>query len=134
MKLTNLIPMLNVSNINHSLTFYDKALGFEVVSDPAAVDEWKWATIRSGDTELMLSESEGCPTMPQNLNPHERVDWPAIYYFYPDDVEQLHRHVLDAGYSPTPLETTFYGMKEFSLQDPDGHVLSFGQDAEASAS
>ena len=32
------------------------------------------------------------------------------------------------GYQPTPLQVTIYGMREFSLTDPDGHMLSFGQD------
>jgi hypothetical protein len=26
------------------------------------------------------------------------------------------------------LSTTFYGMKEFRLEDPDGYELCFGQD------
>ena len=127
MKLKQLIPMLNVSNLEQSLNFYSTALGFEVVSDPKAVKEWRWATIRSGDTELMLSESEGEPNLTQGINPHQVVDWPCIFYFYPDNVEQLYQHVVDNGFKPTALETTLYDMKEFSLQDPDGHMLSFGQ-------
>ena len=129
MKLTNLIPMLNVSNIEASLDFYQKALGFNVVSDPAAVSEWRWATIRSGNTELMLSESRQQPVESKIDDPHQNTDWPAIFYFYPDDVVTLYSHVIAQGYEPTPLKVTHYGMREFSLIDPDGHVLSCGQDA-----
>ncbi len=129
MRLENLIPMLNVSNIETSLDFYQRALGFEVVSDPEAVKEWRWATIRSGDTELMLSETQCDLGLDQGVDPHEATSWPAIFYFYPDDVAALHAHVNRQGFSPTPLGVTFYGMREFSLQDPDGHLLSFGQDA-----
>lgn len=128
MKLKRLIPMLNITDIEKSLSFYSTALGFEVISDPDTIKAWRWATLRSGDTELMLSESEDAPNLKQNIDPHQIVDWPCIFYFYPDDVEQLYQHVVDSGFKPTPLETTFYGMKEFSLQDPDGHMLSFGQD------
>ena len=46
---------MNISNIEQSLAFYSAALGFEAVSDPAAVQEWRWATIRSGDTEPINS-------------------------------------------------------------------------------
>ena len=130
MKLTNLIPMLKVSNIENSLEFYQKALGFNVVSDPAAVREWRWATIRSGNTELMLSEARHQPPESKIDDPHVDTDWPAIFYFYPDDVVSLYTHVIAQGYQPTPLEVTVYGMREFSLIDPDGHVLSCGQDAE----
>lgn len=129
MKLRQLIPMLNVSDIQKSLTFYAEAFGFEIVSDPSVVSEWKWATIRSGNTELMLSESDGNPHLRQGVEPQKYFDWPCIFYFYPDNVEKFHAHLVEKGFNPTPMETTFYGMKEFSIQDPDGHMLSFGQDS-----
>ena len=120
--------MLNVTDIHKSVQFYQTGFGFDVVSDPEYIDEWRWATIKSGDVELMLSESEGNPGLSQGINPHENVDWPCIYYFYPDNVEVLYQHIIQQGFKPTQLETTFYGMQEFSIQDPDGHILSFGQD------
>lgn len=132
MKLKHLVPMLNVSDIDASLEFYGDGLGFEVVSDPAAVSEWRWATIRSGYTELMLSESRREPGPRLVEDPHENTDWPVIFYFYPDDVLRLYSHVITAGFKPTALRVTDYGMREFSLIDPDGHVLSFGQNAESS--
>ena len=48
--------MLNVSNLEASLAFYESALNFEVVSAKEALTEWRWGTIRSGDTELMPGE------------------------------------------------------------------------------
>lgn len=133
MTLRTLIPMLNVSDIERSLTFYKDALGFAVVSDPTAVTEWRWCTIRSGGCELMLSESRTDAAPPGPINPHEDTTWPAIYYFYPDDIRALYTKVRKQGFQTTPLETTFYGMTEFSMQDPDGHLLSFGQDLEQQA-
>ena len=67
------------------------------------------------------------------LNRHEKIVWPTIFYFYPDDIEALYSHMADKGFSVTPLEITFYGMKEFSVQDPDGHLLSFGEDVDETA-
>ena len=129
MKLKHLVPMLNVSNIDDSLDFYQQACGFEVVSDPAAVRQWRWASIRSGYTELMLSESGQAAVETNISDPHVERDWRSIFYFYPDDVVGLYAHVIAQGFKPTPLVVTTYGMREFSLIDPDGHVLSFGQDS-----
>ena len=129
MKLKHLVPMLNVSNIDDSLDFYQQACGFEVVSDPAAVRDWRWASIRSGYTELMLSESGQAAVETKISDPHVDSNWPAIFYFYPDDVVGLYAYVIAQGFKPTPLVVTTYGMREFSLIDPDGHVLSFGQDS-----
>ncbi|MEO1210997.1 MAG: VOC family protein [Cyanobacteria bacterium J06638_20] len=129
MKLNKLIPMLNVSNLEASLEFYKTALNFELVSSENDLKEWRWGTIRSGETELMLSETDTDLGLKKGIAPCHDTSWPTIFYFYPDDVEALYQHVTRCGYNVTPLETTFYGMKEFSLQDPDGHMLTLGQDA-----
>lgn len=131
MTLQNLIPMLNVSDIEASLEFYRGALGFKVVSDPEAVKRWRWAAIRSGRTELMLSQTESGPGLADCADPQVSTAWPVIFYFYPDDVARLHAKLIASGFEPTPLQDTIYGMREFSLRDPDGHMLSFGQDADA---
>ena len=133
MKLFKLTPMLNISDIEASLDFYRRALDFEVVSPLDLVKEWRWATIRSGDIELMLSETESPPELAKNIDPQHTTSWPTIFYFYPDNVVALHQRVADAGFNPGPVEVTCYGMREFSVQDPDGHCLSFGEDADAPA-
>jgi uncharacterized glyoxalase superfamily protein PhnB len=131
MTLKNLIPMLNVSDIEASVEFYCEAFGFEVVSDPEAIKHWRWATIRSGGTELMLSQTESGPGLDECADPQVSTGWPSIFYFYPDDVARLYAEIIARGFEPTPLQDTIYGMREFSLRDPDGHMLSFGQDADA---
>jgi len=130
MALTNMIPMLNVSDIQASLAFYREALDFRVVSNPAAVLDWRWATIRSGWTEIMLTQTATPPQPIADIDPHANTAWPAIFYFYPDDVARLYAQVIARGFKPTALKVTVYGMREFSLADPDGHWLSFGQDEE----
>ncbi len=130
MKLTKLIPMLNVSNLEASLDFYQRSLNFQVVSPKEALEEWRWGVIRSGDTELMLSETQTDLGLTRNIDPEHDTSWPTIFYFYPDDIESLYEHVTRSGFKATPLVVTFYGMKEFSLQDPDGHLLTFGQDVD----
>ena len=76
----------------------------------------------------MLSQTESPPEPTAVVDPHTNTTWPVIFYFYPDDVARLYAQVVARGYRPTPLKVTIYGMREFSLTDPDGHMLSFGQD------
>lgn len=121
MKLNALHPMLSVADINNSLEFYERALGFERLNTDKELEEWKWAHIKSGNVALMLSQS-GSPVHPEGEH-----DFNVLFYFYPDDVEALHAKLSEAGFPVTELTVTFYGMKEFLLKDPDGHLLSFGQ-------
>lgn len=133
MTLQNLVTVLNVSDIESGLEFYRDALDFKLVSDSAAVKRWRWATIRSARTELMLSQTDSPPPGGEPIDPHSSSAWPCIFYFYPDDVARLYAQVIARGYRPTPMIDTRYSMREFSLQDPDGHLLSFGQDARQAA-
>jgi uncharacterized glyoxalase superfamily protein PhnB len=127
MRIERLTPMLNVADIRRSLDFYREAVGFELASSQEAVEQWRWAYLRSGSCELMLSESGGPPDQLVHIDPSRDEGWPAIYYFYPEDVVALHTEIRGKGFQASDLRVTFYGMKEFELRDPDGHILWFGQ-------
>jgi hypothetical protein len=79
MRIKRLTPMLNVSNIERSVVFYQQLAGFELVSPRETVDQWRWAWIKSGDGELMLSESGGPATRVDQIDPSQAEGWPAIY-------------------------------------------------------
>ncbi len=124
MKLTNLVPMLPVTDIHKSIAFYEQALGFTV--QDKYVDEhghWRWCYMRSGDVELMLTLRGG-----EIDRAYQRQARGAIiFYFYPDDVAALHAALREKRHPVGDLRVTFYQMKEFELKDPDGHTLWFGQ-------
>ena len=114
MKMTRVVPMLPVRSMPASVEFYRK-LGFEVEQRN---DQWRWARLTSGDCSLMVDESINvAPTAPRQ----------SVLYLYPDDIAAYHRQVRANGVAVPDLETTFYGMTEFRLDDPDGNRLWIGQ-------
>ena len=127
MRIMRLTPMLNVSDLERSLEFYQKLAGFELASPREAINEWRWAWIKSGQCELMLSEAGGPAHRAEQIDPSRDEGWPAIYYFYPEDVVALHTEVQRRAIPASDLRVTFYGMQEFEVRDPDGHILWFGQ-------
>lgn len=123
------IPMLNVANLQRSLDFYRQVVGFEPDVAPDIIEQWKWASIQAGGAQLMVCEAGGPPQPePGSDSDPTHPRWPTIFYFYAENVEALYQHVKGLGYEVTPLEIKDYQMKEFSLRDPDGHLLSFGQE------
>lgn len=125
------VPMLNCTDIQRSRAFYE-TLGFRLTSPEANFTEWNWGYFKDpSGAELMLMNC-GQPPFPPGERPAD--PWagpiPSVMYCYPDDVVALHAEVTEAGLAPDDLCVTFYGMKEFSLMDPDGHRLSFGQDTD----
>lgn len=114
MSLRRLVPMQPVGSLSVSVAFYEK-LGF-VVEDRH--DGWGWAMLRCGDCRIMLDQS---------INQHAGAPRSAVLYFYPDDLVAFHRRAIASGLAVPPLETTFYGVTEFRLEDPDGNRLWIGQ-------
>ena len=114
MRMTRLIPMLPVSNMPASVAFYEK-LGFSVEKRN---DEWRWAMLCYSECRLMVDES---------INVHPPLPRAAVLYLYPDDIAGYHRQLRASGVELPDLETSFYGMTEFRMQDPDGNRLWIGQ-------
>lgn len=109
-----LIPMLPVGHMPDSVDFYQK-LGFSV---ERRNDEWRWAMLRFGECRLMVDQS---------INLHPGIPRTAVLYLYPDDVVGYHRQLRAQGLVIPELETSFYGMREFRMQDPDGNRLWIGE-------
>ena len=49
-------------------------------------------------------------------------------YFWPDDVDALHAELDNRGATiiQRPSDQP-YGLREFRVEDPDGHILAFGK-------
>ena len=118
MRLTGSVPIINCSDIERSLSFYQQALQFVVLSKRSGDAGLEWAYLQSGDTLLMLEA--GNVSGSNDTNTFNRL------YFYTDDVEAM-RHLLHAkGFDVSPLRNTAY-MQEFDIVDPDGNRLTIGQ-------
>lgn len=124
MQLKSLVPMLSVVDVEKTLRFYQETLRFEVVERLEHDRLVQWASVKSGDTELMFTRCE----VAQSVLPFSTKE-SLVLYFYPDDVEALHRDLKAGNYPVGDLRVTCYGMKECVVIDPDGYQLWFGQAA-----
>ena len=114
MKMDRLIPMLPVKSMAASIEFYQK-LGFSV---ERRNDHWGWAMLCFDECRLMVDQS---------INMHRNGPRQSVLYLYPASIAEYHQQVRMQGLSVPDLDTTFYGMTEFRLDDPDGNRLWIGQ-------
>lgn len=114
-----LVPMLRVANVSRSIAFYE-SLGFTLRSVEGEPEPF-WANVcASGDTaaaELMLSRE--APSGPPRG---------VVLYYYVADVRGLREMLFDLQLNPSELMFPSYATAgEFTITDPDGHLLMVGQ-------
>jgi catechol 2,3-dioxygenase-like lactoylglutathione lyase family enzyme len=127
-----LVPELSVTDLQTSLDFYTRLLGFEIVFDRP---ETRFAYLQLGEAQLMLdqiAQGVGWQTGAVLERPFGRGINLQIEVA---DVEPMLARLAEADY---PLfvqpEENWYrtgevlsGVREFLVQDPDGYVLRFSQ-------
>jgi uncharacterized glyoxalase superfamily protein PhnB len=104
-------PILRVSNIEASLEYYKRALGFAL--------EWRdgpFGSIRRGNASLMLCEGD--------QGQGRTWVWLAV-----GDADAVHEELQTRGATIRHPPTNYpWGSRELQVSDPDGHVLRLGSD------
>jgi len=113
------MPVLPCLDVEAQASFYIDKLGFKLAN------HWK----PEGEAMAFAIVSFGTITLALQHTPDFKSfnGWSA--YLYVDDVKAL---AAIAGARGVDIQTsphqTFYGMLEFDLKDPEGHLIAFGQD------
>src|SRR6185369_2332585 len=121
MKLTNLSPMLCTEDLQGSVDFYTKVLGFTAVE---VRDDWGWASLSKDDLWLMLAR-------PNEHEKYDKIGFTGSFYFNTDEVDALWSELKDKARVCYGIEDFFYGMREFAIYDNNGYLLQFGQEIDA---
>lgn len=126
-----IIPILNVSNIQESFAWFEK-LGWK--------KGWDWGDppdfggVSSGECWIFLSENSqggrgrGSSTMTFGRDGDETADKGVWLSILVDDVENIHQHCLEHGIEVTwPPTDMPWHLREMHVRHPDGHVFRIGQ-------
>ncbi len=126
---------LMVGNVNETLDFYEKVLGFSLVMG-VPEDSQQIVTARAGDTplgfaiikrdevELMLqSQKSLAGELPEFRK--RPVGGAVTLYIQVANARELYERIKGQVTILKDLHTTFYGAEEFYLRDGNGYVLTF---------
>ena len=114
-----------VDDVDESIAFYTKLLGFEVLTNFAPA----FADVQRGNLRLLLAgptSSAGRP-MPDGTKP-ESGGWNRIHFIV-DDLDAEVAHLRDAGVRFRNDIVEGPGGKQILLQDPSGNVVELFQPA-----
>ena len=116
-KITKMSPQFLVTDIEHSIDFYTKKLGFDL----AFRYEDFYAGIIKDSYSIHLKS--GKPSMEERKSKRENDDLDIV--FSVEAVEDLYEEFVNKSVEIIqPLCDRPYG-KEFYIADPDGYILAF---------
>jgi catechol 2,3-dioxygenase-like lactoylglutathione lyase family enzyme len=123
--LHSLTASFTTPDLPRNLAFYRDQLGFVVTSEMEANGRLAWVELSHGEIRLMLLAAEDPPA------PGTRYDAAGvIFYFGIEGVAVTRAALAQAGFDVSPVEVTFYGMRECYLKDPDGRQLTLAEPSE----
>lgn len=125
-----------VRDVKQSVQFYTEVLGFslamavpesqDVILDTMENKNIVYALIQHGNTHIMFQEES---TFKQDL---PTLSWSDIgatvaFYFEVQDIKKVYQSIQEKNPILKEMYTTWYGMNEFYIADPDGYILGFAE-------
>jgi uncharacterized glyoxalase superfamily protein PhnB len=126
MNVRRITPVLLVKEIEPIVPFWVDRLGFAKTIEVPDGNKIGFVTFQKGAAEVMYQtyasvEKDAPPSMTA-----ESRKGPTYLYVEVDDFEAVLAVMKDVKIV-MPVRTAFYGMKEFGVQDPGGHFVTFAQ-------
>ncbi len=134
---TSLTPNLMVNDIHETVAFYCDVLGFSLrMAVPEDKSEFPnklkqgvhyiYAQLVYGDVEIMIQTRD---SLAEDLPVMAGLETGASISFYGkvDNINQLFDNLKDKTDIVKAIETSWYGMREFYVRDPNGYILGFAE-------
>ncbi|PYT94126.1 MAG: hypothetical protein DMG36_06315 [Acidobacteria bacterium] len=126
MNVKRITPVLLVKEIEPLLPFWVDRLGFAKTIEVPEGNKLGFATFQKGSVEVMYQTYSSVEKdAPAGMSAEARKG-PTYLYMEVDNLDAVLAAMKDAK-MVMPLRTAFYGMKEFAVQDPGGHFITFAQ-------
>jgi len=118
-KVTSLVPMVHVADVQRSVDFH-KLMGMEARGSLRnSSGELQWVHLTCEQAEVMFTRADEPVIASQQA---------VLFYLYSPDLVALRDHLLANGVTVSAITYPEYMLKgEIRVDDPDGYVLLIGQ-------
>jgi len=121
-----LTPNLLVASVERSLAFYVDTLGFERGLTVPEQSPFVFASVTGGPIEIFFNDAATAVKEYPAFS-GKPLGATGTLFIELEGVDALHDRLKSSVKIVIPLETKFYGMREFAIEDPDGYVITFTQ-------
>lgn len=121
---TSLTPNLVVRDIAASTAFYRDVLGFSVKQTVPDEAPFVFVWLERGGIGVFLNDRR---TVEAHLPVAARNIGGSGMFIVVEGLDELHDAVSQKTALAMPMTKQFYGMREFAVADPDGHIVTFAE-------
>jgi uncharacterized glyoxalase superfamily protein PhnB len=130
MNVKKITPVLLVDAIEPILPFWIDRLGFTKAMEVPDDNKLGFVDFQKGSVEVMYQTYASVEKdAPPDMSAAARKG-PTYLYLEVDNLDAVLDAMKDVR-KVMPERTAFYGMREFAVQDPAGHFITFAQQAPA---
>ena len=130
MNVKRITPVLLVQDIEPLLPFWIDRLGFSKTMEVPDGDKLVFIAFQKGAAEVMYQTYESVEKDAPPVMAAEARKGPTYLYVEVDDLDKVLGSMNEVK-KVMPERLAFYGMREFAVQDPAGHFITFAQQATA---
>ena len=125
MTFADVTPNLVTANLDRSVAFYRDVLGFALITTVPEQAPFVFAWLQRDTVSVFLNTEASA-----EIKTQAGTNMLFITLEAPDrgsGVDGLFASVKDRAPVIMPLTDQFYGMREFTIKDPDGYIITFAQ-------
>jgi len=119
-------PNLLVRDIEASTRFYRDVLGFGVNATVPDAAPFVFVWLTRDDVGVFLNDPKAVSEDFPGAASRE-PGGTCTMFFIVEGVDDYYEQVRGKAKVVMPIKTQFYGMREFAVEDPDGHIITFAQ-------
>jgi uncharacterized glyoxalase superfamily protein PhnB len=125
LEVKRITPVLFVKKIEDVLHFWVERLGFAKTIEVPDGGRLGFVSLQKGSTEVMYQTYASTDNLDPTMSEVARRGLTFLYVEV-DDLDAVIAAMEDIA-MVKPVDTTFYGMREFTVQEPGGHYVTFAQ-------
>jgi lactoylglutathione lyase len=124
--LKKLTPNLMVEHVNDTVAFYKDVLGFTLLASVPEEGEFNWAMMKRDAVEMMF-QSRASLTGELSIFQGKEIGGSLTLYIDVENIKGLYTQAQNRVTMLHEMTTTFYGTREFTIQDCNGYILTFAE-------
>ncbi len=126
MTIQSITANLGVTDIASSTRFYTEQLGFTQIATVPDVAPFAWAMLQHGSVSIMFQEKDSLSEEYKTLGGKPTGGLFTLYLSV-TGLDTWYEKLNDTANVIIQPHTTFYGAREFSIQDADGYILTLSE-------